>query len=67
MRSAFGDGCAPTIYIDGLMMRALSGADIDVLVRAEDVGAIEVYSESQVPPQFQDPLSGCGSIVLWRK
>jgi hypothetical protein len=67
MRSAFGDSCAPTVYIDGLMMRALAGADIDVLVRAEDVGAIEVYSESQVPPQFQDPLSGCGSIVLWRK
>jgi hypothetical protein len=67
MRSAFGESCTPTVYIDGLMMRGLSGAEIDVLVRTEDVGAIEVYSESQVPPQFQDGLSGCGSIVLWRK
>jgi hypothetical protein len=67
MRNAFGESCAPTVYVDGLMMRGLSGADIDVLVRTEDIGAIEVYAESQVPPQFQDPLSGCGSIVLWRK
>jgi hypothetical protein len=67
MRSAFGEGCMPAVYVDGLAMRALSGADLDVLMRPEQVGAIEVYSESQVPPQFQDPLSGCGSIVLWRK
>jgi hypothetical protein len=67
MRSAFGESCTPTVYIDGLMMRGLSGADVDVLVRTDDVAAIEVYAESQVPPQFQDALSGCGSIVLWTK
>jgi hypothetical protein len=67
MRSAFGESCAPTVYIDGLMMRGLSGADVDTLVRTQDVAAIEVYAESQVPPQFQDALSGCGSIVLWTK
>lgn len=67
MRSAFGESCTPTVYIDGLMMRGLSGADVDALVRTEDVGAIEVYADSQVPPQFQYALSGCGSIVLWRK
>lgn len=67
MRSAFGDGCTPAVYLDGLMMRGLSGADVDVLVDAEEVAAIEVYRDSQVPPQFQDGLSGCGSIVLWTK
>jgi hypothetical protein len=67
MRSAFGDGCTPAVYVDGLAMRGLSGADLDVIVRTEDIGAIEVYQDSQVPPQFQDPLSGCGSIVVWRR
>ncbi len=67
MRSAFGDGCTPAVYLDGLMMRGLSGADVDALADPEEVAAIEVYRDSQVPPQFQDALSGCGSIVVWTK
>lgn len=67
MRSAFGDGCAPTVYLNGLMMRNLAGTDIDTLVRPHEIAAVEVYAESQVPPQFQDALSGCGSIVVWTK
>ncbi|HEX8675082.1 MAG TPA: Plug domain-containing protein, partial [Longimicrobium sp.] len=67
MRNAFGDPCAPTLYLNGLMMRNLTGSDLDSLVRPQDVAAIEVYAETQVPPQFQDALSGCGSIVVWTK
>jgi hypothetical protein len=67
MRNAFGDGCAPTVYINGLMMRNLAGTDIDMLVRPNEIAAVEVYAETQVPPQFQDALSGCGSIVVWTK
>ncbi|HEX8209848.1 MAG TPA: carboxypeptidase regulatory-like domain-containing protein [Longimicrobium sp.] len=67
MRNAFGDACAPTLYFNGLMMRNLTGTDLDSLVQPQEIAAIEVYAESQVPPQFQDALSGCGSIVVWTK
>lgn len=40
--------------------------DINLLVRPGEIVAMEVYTLA-VPPQFQDPMSGCGSIVFWTK
>lgn len=67
MRGIFADRCAPAVVLNGTIMRNLSTNDISQFVRPADIAAMEVYQESQVPPQFQDALSGCGSIVIWTK
>ncbi|HEY0995485.1 MAG TPA: carboxypeptidase regulatory-like domain-containing protein [Gemmatimonadaceae bacterium] len=66
MRGPFGR-CAPAVYIDGLWMQSLSAEDIDAFVGPDEVAGIEVYSGGYVPPQFQPPFAGCGSIVIWTK
>lgn len=76
MRGAFGP-CEPGIYINGQLMTnrraddssavTLTADDIDTWVRPNNVAGIEIYSESSAPGQFQQGLSGCGSIVIWTK
>lgn len=67
VRGSFG-WCSPAIYVDGRnMMDGLSADDIDSWVRPEEVAGIEVYTESSVPAEFQQGLSGCGSVVIWTK
>lgn len=58
-------GCEAELYIDGHYM--FNGADLDAWVRPEHVAGIEIYDAAMAPPQFQRPLSGCGSIVIWTK
>lgn len=65
-RGVFG-WCSPAIYIDGHGMTALGVSDLDMWVRPSDVVGIEVYTGAAVPPQFQQPMGGCGSIVVWTK
>jgi hypothetical protein len=67
MRGTFSERCAPNVYIDGQYMPLVGAEDIDSWVRPEDISAIEVYAGTSVPPQFQQGLSGCGSIVIWTK
>ena len=68
MRGAFGD-CSPSLYLDGKLMTSsgsLTPADLDALVKPEDILGIEIYYDVP-PPQFQPALTGCGSIVIWTK
>jgi hypothetical protein len=67
MRSNFGDDCVPNLFLDGQHMRNLSADDINGFVEPKDIAGIEVYAGTEVPPQFQSGLSGCGSIVIWTK
>jgi hypothetical protein len=67
MRSSFGGYCAPSFYVDGLHLFTLAADELDNIVRAKNVRAIEVYTDATVPPQFQQALSGCGAIVIWSK
>jgi hypothetical protein len=67
MRSAFGERCVPAVFVDGHKMENLAANQLDVFVYPHEIAAIEVYSESQAPPQFQAPMSGCGSIVIWTR
>lgn len=62
-----GHSCVPAIYLDGMQLYGISSDEIDGLVRAKDLVGLEIYSEATVPPQFQRPLSGCGSILMWTK
>ena len=59
--------CEASIFINGMNMSFMSIEDINDWVPPHLVAGIEVYSESNVPPQFQVGLSGCGSIVIWMK
>jgi hypothetical protein len=67
MRGTFEDSCVPAFYIDGHFMRNLSADDINSFVNPKEIAGIEVYTGAGVPPQFQQGLGGCGSIVIWTK
>jgi hypothetical protein len=56
-------GCKPMIWLDG---QRVPGGELDEIVTANDVAAIEVYPTlGAIPPQFLDLSSRCGSIVVW--
>lgn len=69
LRGAFGDACAPIIYLDGAYMGELAGDEIDNAVKPSAIAAIEVYPGGTEPPQFNRGMagSGCGSVVIWTK
>lgn len=80
MRSGFGS-CEPAIYINGLAMTTmaadstksglatvtLTSDDIDTWLRPRDVTGIEIYTGDNAPAQYQQGMSGCGSILIWTK
>jgi len=67
MRGTFAERCSPAVVLNGQVMQNLEPDDVDTLVSPKEIAAVEVYTESQVPPQFQVALGGCGSIVIWTK
>jgi hypothetical protein len=67
MRGSVGDWCYPAIYVDGHMMQDLDADDVNMWLRPEEVLGIEVYPGISAPPEFQPGMSGCGSILIWRK
>ncbi len=74
VRGPFGE-CEPSIYINGQPMTTFSGRsvvtltadDLDTWVRPHDVIGIEVYTGETTPVQYQQGMSGCGSILIWTK
>lgn len=63
-RILMGRGCEPTVYIDGT--RTTEGARfIDEYVSTADLEAVEVYSMSEAPGEFQH--GSCGAVVLWTR
>ena len=67
LRALYKEWCFPTFFIDGHQVNSLTAEEIDAWVRPEELAGIEVYSDASVPPQFHLALSGCGSILIWRK
>jgi hypothetical protein len=70
MRGIFqnAEWCTPEFYIDGRYMFTFDSEDLDAALLPKDIAAIEVYTESNVPPQFSHGMAGgCGSIVIWTK
>jgi hypothetical protein len=70
MRGIFqgADWCTPDFYIDGKYMFTYDAEDLDASLLPKDIAAIEVYTESNAPPQFSRGLAGgCGSVVIWTK
>jgi len=58
------NGCV-TVWVDGTMWQQMEPGDIDDFVKPHEVAAIEVYSSSTTPVEFQSNRSGCSTIVAW--
>ena len=67
MRGTTDDWCYPAVYIDGQPMQELDINDLEVWIRPEEVLGIEVYAGISAPAEFQQAMSGCGTILIWRK
>jgi hypothetical protein len=59
--------CQPSIYLDGFRFDGISTGDIDGWTSPGKLSGVEVYSEGSVPPQYQQGMTGCGTILLWTK
>lgn len=58
-------GCV-NIYIDGSKWQQLEPGDVDDFVKPWELGAIEVYSPTTVPAEYQSPGSAsCTTIIAW--
>ena len=58
--------CEPSVYVDG-RLRVEGTENLDAIVQADDVQAVEVYRyAAEVPMQFLAPPS-CGAILIWRR
>ncbi len=55
--------CAPKLYIDGVA--AYEGTSLDLMLRPDDVEAIEVYTTATAPPQYA--RAACGVLVVWTR
>lgn len=58
--------CAPNLYVDGMRMPSDLLDQLDVLVRPDELQAMEVYRSGNVPAEFFT-FDNCGAIVLWTK
>lgn len=67
MRGAVDEWCLPVIFIDGRRMNNLSADELDTWMRPKDIIGIEVYTGAGVPPQYEQGMSACGSIVIWTR
>lgn len=74
MRGLFTDRCAPSLFLNGFAMfladfgsAPFSFADLDAMVRPDEVLAIEIYAAGQVPPALGAGMSGCGAIAVWTR
>ena len=56
-------GCKPTVYLNGMRMDDEAASDIDMLVTASELTAVEVYTAASRPAEFFG--NSCGSVVLW--
>jgi hypothetical protein len=67
VRGALGP-CKASIYIDGrLMPSPFTTDDLDAYVRPTEIKGVEVYAGIGAPPQFQEDMGSCGSIVIWTR
>jgi hypothetical protein len=58
-------GCV-NIWVDGTMWQQMEPGDIDDFVKPWELGAIEVYSSSSTPVEFQKAgQGGCATVVAW--
>jgi hypothetical protein len=58
-------GCVLT-WVDNVIWREMTPGDIDDFVQPSEVRAVEVYSSTNTPPQFQMAgQTSCAAVVIW--
>jgi hypothetical protein len=58
-------GCVMT-WVDNVIWREMTPGDIDDFVMPSEVRAVEVYTSSNTPPQFQMAgQTSCATVVVW--
>lgn len=58
-------GCVMT-WVDNVVWREMTPGDIDDFVQPSEVRAVEVYTSSNTPPQFQMAgQTSCATVVVW--
>lgn len=67
VRGPISEWCAPTIMVNGMKMGVLTAADLDTMMRPREIASVEIYTGIGTPVQFQEGMSGCGSILIWLK
>jgi hypothetical protein len=67
IRGGAGEACTPLVILNGMVLGALTGEELDALARPDEVAGIELYSEVNVPPEFSMSMAGegCGSLAVW--
>ncbi|MEX2179029.1 MAG: carboxypeptidase-like regulatory domain-containing protein [Gemmatimonadaceae bacterium] len=65
IQSARGPMTCVSIWIDGTQWQQIEPGDIDDYLKPNEVGAIEVYSPSSTPMEFQGRGGSCTTIVAW--
>lgn len=58
------NGCV-SVWIDGTQWQQLEPGDIDDFVKPYELAAIEIYSSSMTPAEFQRGGSSCMTVVAW--
>ena len=68
-QSTVGSNCGPCIayVIDGHPFLESQEGELDEYIRPNDVGAIEIYQESEVPHSLAGTHGDCINIVIWTK
>jgi hypothetical protein len=58
------NGCV-NVWLDGSMWRQMSPGDIDQFVKPYELGAVEVYSPTTTPAEYQEAGRSCSTIIAW--
>ena len=62
-----GRGCV-NVYIDGMSQMQTGADDLNELLPAGEVGAVEVYSAGTAPGEFTTAGAGnCAAVVIWTR
>jgi hypothetical protein len=58
------NGCV-NVWLDGSMWQQMSPGDIDAFVKPYELGAVEVYSPTTTPVEYQQAGRSCSTIIAW--
>ncbi len=67
--------CEPAIYMDGfrisgsdgIFIPGISDDDLDSWVRPDEIAGVEVYAGPSTPAEYRQTMTGCGSVLIWRR
>jgi hypothetical protein len=64
-----GSRCPVSYYLNGTPLSVPVDVSINHFIDAETVVALEVYTPSEMPPQFNSSMSGarCGLVGIWTR